>query len=121
MRIYADQEFYVEKEGPYILVNMVKYGVPITSDEGQKVIVVWKRAVEQFGNEKGFYIPRPLIAHGHLFEIKVPKKPVYIHYIYNPDEEVQRMTYTDPLVFVGVSKMKWTSDTVRIGKPKCQS
>lgn len=121
MKLFADQEFCIEGIGSWIVVNAAKYGCQFTTDDGCKTIVVWKRQVEQFNLEKGFYIPRPLVLIRHVFEVKVRKKAVYTHYLYNPDEEAQRVHYTDPLVFVGVSKMEVTTDTVSVRRPKCQS
>lgn len=116
MILYQSQHHKVEKDGIWIIVNEKAFGFTMTSDTGEKFIVVHRTRVGQLGKEYGFYIPLPLVGMSMIFET-ASRNGKYVHYLYRRDKK-QRLVKTDPEIFIALTRLEVTEDAQHITKPR---
>ena len=108
--------FFFEK--PYILIDGRKFGFLMTSDEGEKLLVVHQKKVGLCNREYGFYVPYPIIMQlkrDILFEVKTKKG--YTHYIFRLKNK-QRMFKGPDDVFVSIARLDTILDAQHITRPR---
>jgi hypothetical protein len=114
------EEFTITIEERRVFVNKVQWGFTMTNDEGKNFIVRHCRLLEKFNRELGFYMPAPLAALPHLFEVNLGHS--IVQYQYNPLER-NRLIKTGAHIFASISRMVFTTNAahiVRLRKPSCK-
>lgn len=110
--LFHDHKLTVALQAPWVYVDDRKWGF-VTSG----AIYCHRKQAEKFRREYGFHIPYVLISHTCIFELpgKNPKEPTV--WLYSPKEK-QRMLYTDPLIFVSLSRLTLMPKAPHVTRPR---
>ena len=105
-------------DNPWLSIDGKRYGFLMTSDEGEKFLVVHPFRVGRCNKEYGFYVPFPVLTQLRrdiIFEVRTKKG--YTHYILRLSSK-QRMFKGPDDVFVSLARLETILDAQHIIRPK---